>query len=327
MLVKARSANRRGDRGRVEDTGTHGSIPSVARRGARLGTDVGRVDPRPSVGPAMRPLSGNLRALSAVTMLLSRHRGLVLEMASREIRDRFAGQVFGWLWAIGHPLFVIGLYVFVFAVVFRQKVGGTVEMPLDYTAYLLSGLVAWLGVQDALTKSCSSLVANSSLVKQVVFPIEVLPAKTVLACLFTQGVSLAALVAYALASSGRLHPTYLLLPVVLLMQVATMLGVGFALSAVGAYFRDLKDFVQLFATAGIYLLPVVYLPEWVPPAFKPALFLNPFSYLLWCYQDVLYFGRFEHPWAWGAAAAIALASLALGFRVFMRLKPGLGNVL
>lgn len=247
-------------------------------------------------------------------------------MASREVRDRFAGQVFGWLWAIGHPLFVIGLYVFVFAVVFRQKIGGA-DMPRDYTTYLLSGLVAWLGVQDVLTKSCTVLVANGSLVKQVVFPIEVLPAKTVLATLFTQGVSLAALICYVLVTNGGLPASYLLLPVLLVMQFATLLGVSFALSAIGTYFRDLKDFVQLFATAGIYLLPIVYLPQWVPGLFKPLLYLNPFSYLLWCYQDALYFGRFEHPWAWVVASAIAVGSLAVGFRVFVRLKPGLGNVL
>ena len=64
------------------------------------------------------------------------------------------------------------------------------------------------------------------------------------------------------------------------------------------YFRDVKDFVQVFCIAGMYLMPVVYLPKMVPGVFRPLLNLNPFSYMVWCYQDACYFGRFEHPWAW-----------------------------
>ena len=89
----------------------------------------------------------------------------------------------------------------------------------------------------------------------------------------------------------------------LAFQLLAMIGVAFALAAVGAYLRDAKDFVQLFAMMGVYLLPRVYLPEWVPTLFKPLLYLNPFSYMVWGYQDALYFGRFQHPWAWGVFAA------------------------
>jgi lipopolysaccharide transport system permease protein len=40
--------------------------------------------------------------------LLMRHRDLMVEMARREISDRYSGQVLGALWAFGHPLFLMG---------------------------------------------------------------------------------------------------------------------------------------------------------------------------------------------------------------------------
>ncbi|MBK7674980.1 MAG: ABC transporter permease [Candidatus Accumulibacter sp.] len=248
-------------------------------------------------------------------------------MARRELSDRYAGQAFGLLWAIGHPVFLIGLYVFVFAFVFKQKIGGTVDMPLDYTTYLLAGLVAWLSFQESMVKSCTAITGNSALVKQVVFPLEVLPVKGVLSSLFPQLVSLLLLVGYVLLTHGSLHATYLLLPVLLAMQVMAMIGIAYILAPVGAYFRDIKDFVQLFATAGVFLMPVFYLPAWVPDVFKPLLYLNPFSYLAWCYQDALYFGRFEHPWAWVFTGVVSPATFVIGYRVFRKLKPGLGNLL
>jgi len=65
----------------------------------------------------------------------------------------------------------------------------------------------------------------------------------------------------------------------------------------------------------------------VPEALRPWLYLNPFSYFIWIYQDCLYFGAVRHPEAWGVAALLALLGLALGMRAFRKLKPYVANVL
>lgn len=275
----------------------------------------------------MRLFRGHFQAFREVIAILRRNRELTMEMARREVSDRYAGQAFGTFWAVGHPVFMMGVYVFIFAFVFKTKVGGTAEMPLDYTTYLLSGLVAWLGFQESMAKSCTAITANSSLVKQVVFPLEILPVKGVVSSIFQQGVLILLLVIYVLLSHGSLPWTYLLLPVLVVLQVIAMIGVAYMLSAIGTYFRDMKDFAQLFFVAGVYLLPIVYLPAWVPPVFRPLLYLNPFSFLIWCYQDALYFGRIQHPWAWLVNTAGSFMVFVAGYRLFRRLKPGFGNVL
>jgi lipopolysaccharide transport system permease protein len=89
----------------------------------------------------------------------------------------------------------------------------------------------------------------------------------------------------------------------------------------------LKDVIALYGNIGTYLIPVVYLPGWVPPIFKPLLYVNPFSYMTWMYQDVLYFGRIEHPVAWIVFPLFSVVVFALGYRVFRRLKPLFGGAL
>jgi lipopolysaccharide transport system permease protein len=275
----------------------------------------------------MRVATGHFQAFQEIVRLLTRHRDLTLTMARRELSDRYAGQAFGMLWSIGHPLFQIGLYIFVFAIVFRTRLDPTREMPLDYTTYLLSGLVAWVGFQESMIKSCTSITSNAALVKQVVFPLEVLPVKGVLASLFPQLVSIGVLIAYVLWTTGGLPVTYALLPILIALQLMAMIGVAYVLSSVGVYFRDIKDVVQLLAMAGAYLLPIFYLPSWVPAVLQPLLYLNPFSYLVWCFQDALYFGRFEHPAAWVVTVIGSVATFVIGYRVFRKLKPGLANLL
>lgn len=259
--------------------------------------------------------------------LLTRHRQLTVEMAKREIADRYLGQVFGIVWAVGHPLILMGVYVFIFAYVFRMKIGGTREFPLDYTTYLLSGLIPWLSFQEVMAKNSVVILSHANLVKQVIFPIEVLPIKGVLASLITQCIFLALLLLYVVGVHHVVPWTWVFVPMLLVCQVMAMAGVSYILAAVGTYFRDVKDLVQVFNTVGLYLVPVLYLPELVPEVCRPLLYLNPFSYLVWCYQDTLYFGRFEHPWAWPVLVCLSVGVLVSGYRLFQKLKVMFGNVL
>jgi lipopolysaccharide transport system permease protein len=266
-------------------------------------------------------------SLRGLALLCTRHRHLTLALARREITDRYAGQMLGLFWAVGHPLLLMAVYIFVFGVVFQMKVGGTFDLPLDYTVYILAGLIPWLAVSECLNKGSTLVTANANLVKQVVFPLEVLPVKGVIAACFPQVLCLALLVVYVFATIGYVPWTYALLPVLLLLQFFFINGLVFFLAALGTFFRDLKDFVQMFCVIGLYIMPVVYLPTMVPEVFRPMLYANPFSYLIWCYQDVCYFGRLEHPWAWGVLVLLSAGAFALGYRLFHKLKPFFGNVL
>jgi lipopolysaccharide transport system permease protein len=272
-------------------------------------------------------MRANFQAFQELMILLTRHRRLTLELAKREIGERYSGQYFGTFWAIGHPLALILIYVFVFGFVFRTRVGGTLDMPLNYTSYMLAGLIPWLAFQESMGKAGTVIVANTNLVKQVIFPIEVLPVKGVAATLATQVIFLALLTAYNLLTYHRLLWTFALLPVLFLVQALAMIGASYLLASVGAYFRDVKDFVQVFCSVAFFILPILYLPESVPPAVRAVLYINPFSYMVWCYQDILYFGRLAHPWAWVAFIGMSLFFFVLGYRVFRKLKAMFGNVL
>jgi lipopolysaccharide transport system permease protein len=103
--------------------------------------------------------------------------------------------------------------------------------------------------------------------------------------------------------------------------------VAFTLAALGTFVRDVRDIVQLSAIVLIFLMPIVYLPSQIPAAFNPILWLNPFTYMVYVYQDVLYFGRVQHPLSWVAFGAGSLIAFTLGYRLFRRVKPHFANVL
>jgi lipopolysaccharide transport system permease protein len=200
-------------------------------------------------------------------------------------------------------------------------------MPLDFTTFLLAGLIPWYVTQEAMGKSATVITQNANLVKQVIFPLEVLPVKTIIASAFTQIVMFVLLLVYVAINYGRVPWTFSLLPVLFFFQMLFLIGIAYMFSATGTYFRDLKDFVQVFCISGVYLMPIFYIPASVPVLFRPFLYINPFSYMVWCYQDLIYFGRFDHPYAWLVFILMSFFSFYIGYKIFSKLKTYFGNVL
>jgi lipopolysaccharide transport system permease protein len=259
--------------------------------------------------------------------LARRYRSLIWELTKREIAERYVGQALGTAWAVGHPLITIGVYIFVFAYVFRMRMGGSPEGSLDYTTYLLSGLIPWLTFADILNRSCSSVTSNASLVKQILFPVEILPIKTVTAALVNQLVATVGLLVYILAVHGFMRPLTIILPGIFALEVIGLIGLAYALSSLTVYFRDLKDIILVFTGIAMYISPVLFNETSIPRAFYIVMLFNPFSYTAWVYQDTVFYGRILHPWAWVVFTIMNLAFLSLGFRLFRVLRPSFGDVL
>lgn len=292
------------------------------------GAPEGRGRGRPLAWPVrMLDPAANLRVFGSVFSLVNGNRAVMKELALREIRAEHAGKAFGTFWGIFQPLFLLGVYAFVYGVVFKAKIGGTFELPRNFTIYLMSGLVPWFAFLYTMAKSSTVIVSNSHLVKQVVFRVESLPIAVALASLLPLLLGLGFVALFTLASYAAFPLTYLLLPVAVGIQLIGMIGFAYGLASIGVFFRDVRDLIQLAAIILIFLMPIVYLPGSVPAEFNPLLWLNPFTYMVYAYQDVLYFGRIDHPFSWLAYAAWAVASFCLGQRLFKRTEPFFADVL
>ncbi|MFO0895590.1 MAG: ABC transporter permease [Phycisphaerales bacterium] len=261
---------------------------------------------------------------------LARHRSLLWELTRREVGERFAGSLLGRAWVVAHPVFLMVLYVVVFGWIFPSRMPDQHgNSPRAYAVYILSGLLPWLTCVDLLNRAPMAIRGNAALVKQIVFPVEVLPVRTTLALLPTQLLLLALLLAYMLLGAGTGVPaTVLLVAPLMVLQVAFLSGLCAGISAVSVAARDVRELLQLFTTAGLFLVPVLYSPtlfESFPAILQWVVKLNPFSHLVWCFQDSLWFGSIQHPWSWVVVLVLAPVSWALGARIFWLLRPLFGD--
>ncbi|MGE0023798.1 MAG: ABC transporter permease [Hyphomicrobium sp.] len=274
---------------------------------------------------------GNLRAnadaLRRVWQVAVEKRDLVKALIQRQLRVAHAGRGLGLFWQFFHPLFIVVVYMVIFGAVIGRRLGPMGDLPGSYSSYILAGLVPWLITQNAMAQATGALTGNENLVKQVIFPIEVLPFATTSVAAITYAPALMIVLLHAMVLGVGLTPTLLVLPLLLALHFTLILGIAFALSSVTVFVRDIREVINVFSVVALYLMPVIYVPAWMPSILKPIIYLNPFSYLIWAYQDVLFFDEFQHPFAWAVLAIMAIGSLAVGARIFAKLKPYYGNAL
>lgn len=257
---------------------------------------------------------------------LYKHKRLLLEMAKRDVFDRYAGNMFGAVWALVHPIMTIVVFIFMFAVVFRLKVETGIEFPGDHTLYMISGLVPWLVAADVLSRSSTIVSNHAALVKQVVFPVEILPAKMVLASLPTFLIGMVGLTIYALISN-KYSFALLLYPLAALPFYIFLSGVAFLFAALGVFLRDLKEFTQMYILIGMYAVPIIYFMDWVPAKLRFFIYSNPITVFIETFHHAAYYGGISSWFVWLMALIISVTTYWFGAMIFARLRPYFGSYL
>jgi lipopolysaccharide transport system permease protein len=258
-----------------------------------------------------------------------RQRRLLVGLAKRDLSDDYAAQGLSTAWALVQPLFLMVVYLFVFTWVFPARVQAPPGSHSDAVVYLLSGIIPWIALSQVMGRSLNSVVGNRSIVKQMAFPLELLPLKSLATPLFLGAASLVFVVAYSgLQTGAEIIPVYAWgIPLLILITGVLFAGVALLLGSIQVFAPQTREFVLMFLNVGIFIHPILFAPGAVPIAVRPVLYLSPFSYLFFCWQDILFFGGVERAWAWCITIAFASVLFVVGARIFIASKPHFGDFL
>jgi len=256
-----------------------------------------------------------------------RHRTLVWQLTKREVLGRYRGSTFGLFWAVLQPLVLLGLYTFVFGIVFQARWGMPLERQGEFALVLFAGLVVYTLFSECVLRAPLLVVANPTYVKRMVFPLEVLPWVAVGSALFHAVVSLGVLLVGHLLLRGPIPWTIVTIPVILLPCVLLSVAVGWVLASLGVYFRDMVQAVGLLTTAVLFLSPVFYPLSALPPSLRPYASANPLAIVIESLRTVLFAGELPSWPALGAALAVSLLAAWASLAWFERTRPGFADVL
>ena len=249
---------------------------------------------------------------------LLRYRGLISSLVARELKARYRGSVFGFLWSFINPLLLLLIYTFVFTTVIPNEEPRT----KPYALFMFSGILPWTWFATSLSDAAGSLLAGGNLIKKVLFPAEVLPIVSVLANMVHFFFGLTILVFFLLVYRHYPSPSDLVwFPVAVAVEFVFATALALLLSALTVHFRDIRDILANVLTLWFFATPIIY--PWFQPnvqRFHTLFNVNPFTHLAVAYQEILFFGHIGH-WRWLLALGAGSIVLFLAcYWIFDRLR-------
>jgi lipopolysaccharide transport system permease protein len=255
-----------------------------------------------------------------------RHVGLISQLARREVHTRYRQSWLGTAWLVLTPLMMLVLYTSVFRHVFQVRWSPPSEGNLAFGLRLYAGLAVFNFFAECVSRAPTLVAEQPHLVKKVVFPLEVLPWASVTAGLVHLGIAALVLLGLRWLGMGEIPISALALPLVWLPLVPMCVGLGWALSAVGTFIRDIGQILSMILTGLMFLSPVFFPAEALPSGLRDWMWLNPLAPIMTQTRTVLLEGQWPD---WGLLSLSLVASLLVawaGASLFRRLRPGFSDV-
>ncbi|MEM9773168.1 MAG: ABC transporter permease [Chloroflexota bacterium] len=257
------------------------------------------------------------------------HKDLLISWTGRIVKARYQQSVLGGLWAVVQPLALALIFTAVFTFVVRMDTG---EIP--YIIFSYSALVPWLLFEQSISSSVQSLVVNMGLVSKIYFPREILPMAEVAARLVDFLIAFVVLIGFMLYYGRPIFTlNWIFLPVILIVQLSLVLGIGLIGSALNVFFRDVSHVVILILKVWMYATPIIYPVSLVEAQLASRgaenllslYFINPMAAIIESYRNVLLYDSGLNEY-FGLAAIISFVVLAFGYWLFKRLEFNFADI-
>ena len=242
------------------------------------------------------------------------YRAMIASLVKRDLKGRYKGSALGFLWTFLNPLLQLAVYTMVFSVIMRSGIK-------DYYLFLFVALIPWIFFSTSLTGGASCIMMQQDMVKKIYFPREVLPVAYVTSQFVNMLLSFIAVFLVLLLAQYTFYPAALLcLPIIMFVEYILALGFTMIMSALTVYIRDLEYILSILAMAWQFLTPVMYSMEQVPGEVRWIFSMNPMTYVITAYRDILYYGKMPEMDTLLSAVILGLTMLATGWAVFYRLQ-------
>ncbi len=198
------------------------------------------------------------------------YRELFYFLAWRDILVRYKQTLIGMAWALIRPLMTMVIFTIIFGQIAKLPADG-----VPYPLLVFVGMLPWQFFASSLSECSTSLLGNANLIAKVYFPRLIVPASAVIVSFVDFLV--AAIILLGLMAWYNVMPTWrlLTLPVFILIAVMAAFGAGLFFAALSVRYRDFRHIVPFVIQFGLYVSPVGFSSNVVPPTWRWLYSLNP----------------------------------------------------
>ena len=240
---------------------------------------------------------------------------LMFHRALAELRSEASRTYLGFIWWVLEPLLFMAVFYFVFEAGLRRGGGGRT----DYLPFLLSGLLAWKWFASSVQGGANAVSKNAAMIQQVYIPKFILPGimliSNTLKFLF---VFLICMVLWVNVLHKPLTISWVILPVVMLLQLIFTAGVLSIVSALVPFLPDLRVLLNNVIMLLMFTSGIFFDIEKTPENVHRILVFNPVALILQAYRRVMVDHDWPDPGRMLYVLVFGLACLAVGMWIFIR---------
>jgi lipopolysaccharide transport system permease protein len=200
------------------------------------------------------------------------YRELLYFFVWRDVKIRYKQTAIGVVWVVLQPLLTMLVFTLFFGKLAKLPSSG-----LPYPVFYFAAVVPWMYFSTSLAAVTNIIVENQRVITKVYFPRLVLPVSASLSGLVDFSIGFVVLVIFVLSYGIRPGFAALLLPLLLLLEVLTVLAIGLWLSALNALYRDVKYLIPFLVQFWLLASPVAYPSSMVPARYRFWYGLNPMA--------------------------------------------------
>ncbi|MDO4793505.1 MAG: ABC transporter permease [Filifactor alocis] len=236
---------------------------------------------------------------------------MLRELVIRDIKVRYRKSFLGILWTVLNPLMMMAVLTVVFSTIFRSNIE-------NFPVYYLTGSLLFSFNSEATTQAQTAIIGNASLIKKVYIPKYLFPLSRVMSSLVNLCFSFIALLIVMVVTKSTFHPTmiFAVYPIICLMMFTT--GLSLVLSVYTVFFRDLVHLYGVFTLIWMYLTPLFYPLEMLPPEAKSIVEMNPLYHFIVYFRHVILDGHIPTLMQHISLFFIGFMFLIVGIVVFIR---------
>jgi teichoic acid transport system permease protein len=246
------------------------------------------------------------------------HRRVLASLARQDLRKTYAGTAAGVAWAVLTPLVPLLIFSAVFSLGLRLPLGRA-----PYIFGFAAAYVPWVLLSGAITGATGSILDHRHIVKRVPFPVEIIPAESILVHSLPHAI-LVTLTAVVCGAAGYGHfPEVLLVFYFYGCAAVLAISVGLLLAGLTVVVRDVQQVLPSFINVWFWITPIAWAGTALPPAGRMLLAFNPASYVVSGYRYALMPKIFAPPGIAEAAVfwSTSILLLLIGSVSFRRLRP------
>lgn len=250
-----------------------------------------------------------------------RYRDLLMLLVRRDFIAFYKQTILGPIWFFVQPMLTTLMYLLVFGRIAKLSTDG-----IPPILFYIAGVTCWSYVQESLTKTSDTFIANANIFGKVYFPRIIIPVSIVLSNLIRFGIQFSLFIGvwafYFFKPDSHLHLSayVLLVPVLVLMMALMSLGFGIIFSSLTTKYRDLRFLLTFGIQLLMYATPVVYPLSLAPEKLRWLIVANPFTAIIETFRFA-FTGSGTFSWVHlGYSGLFTIVILMIGVLIFNKVE-------